>query len=78
MVLCLPILASCTTTETVVAPKAIVRHVPAALTQPCPPADRRPWKTTADIVASSNANEAALRACAAQVDGVRQWDEAQK
>lgn len=61
-----------------VAPKPVVRHVPAALKQPCPKPDRRPWRTTGDIVASAGANEAALNVCAAQVDGVRAWDAAQK
>ena len=69
----LPICASCTTTETVVAPQVVVARPPDALTAPCPKPDRRPWHTTRDVVGSATANEAALKQCSAQVDGIREW-----
>jgi hypothetical protein len=58
----------------VVAPKALKQSVPAALLTPCPKADQRPWLTTRDIIGTAAANEAALNACSAQVDGIRQWN----
>jgi hypothetical protein len=76
--LCLPICASCTTTETIVAPRAVKVLPPAALTVPCPKPDRRPWRATRDIVGTATANEAALKVCSAQVDGIRSWSEGQK
>lgn len=51
-------------------------RVPAALTEPCPPAQRGPLKTTGAIVNRLVYTEGALATCAAQVDGVRAWDEA--
>lgn len=71
--LCLPICASCTTTETVVSPRTVKISPPAALTEPCPKPDRRPWHTTRDIVGTAAANEAALKQCSAQIDGIREW-----
>lgn len=73
--LCLPIFASCTTTEReVTVPKLVKVHVPAALKAKCPPADKRPWNTTRDIVGTASANAAALATCSAQIDGIREWD----
>lgn len=60
------------------APKTVKLSVPPALIEPCPSPDRRKWSTVQDIVATANANEARLRACAAQVDGVRAWDQGPK
>lgn len=51
--------------------------MPEALVVPCPRPDARQWRTTRDIIASVDANEAALKTCSAQVDGVRAWDQAQ-
>jgi hypothetical protein len=58
-----------------VAPPQIIKEkVPAALLRPCP----KPWagaiRTTGDFVTRGDRNEASLRACAAQVDGIRAWD----
>ncbi|MGJ2409003.1 Rz1-like lysis system protein LysC, partial [Salmonella enterica subsp. enterica serovar Paratyphi A] len=74
IVLCPVTLASCISTETVVAPKVEQLRVPEAFTVPCAKADRRKWSTVKDIVGTATANEASLRACAAQVDGVRRWN----
>lgn len=52
--------------------------VPAALTKPCPPKSRKPLVTTGDIVNRLIYTEGALATCAAQVDGVRRWNEGQK
>lgn len=52
--------------------------MPEALIVPCPPPDKRQWRTTRDIIATADADAAALRQCSAQVDGIRQWSEAQK
>lgn len=49
-------------------------RVPAALTEPCAQPRRGPLKTTGAIVDRLVWTEGALRACAAQVDGVRTWD----
>lgn len=76
--MCLLILAGCTTTETVVAPQAVKLAVPPALIEPCQKPDRRKWKTVQDIVDTANSNERRLNSCAAQVDGVRAWDEGPK
>ncbi|RUM97932.1 hypothetical protein EET67_09970 [Pseudaminobacter arsenicus] len=58
----------------------IVREkVPDALIQPC----LKQWRkkggpaTTEDFVKRGDANEDALRRCAAQIDGIREWSEAQ-
>lgn len=61
-----------------VAPQEVRPRVPAALIVPCPPPDRRQWRTTRDIIGSVDANEASLKACAAQIDGVRAWDRGQE
>ncbi len=53
-------------------------QVPEALIVPCPPPDKRRWRTTRDIIATADANEVALKTCSAQVDGVRAWSEGQK
>lgn len=77
--LCLLPLAACTTAaDVVVAPKMVRPEVPAALIASCPKPDRRPWRVTRDIVLTAAANEAALKQCSAQVDGVRAWNEGQK
>lgn len=57
-----------------VEPKLVKVRVPAALIAPCAPVDKRPWKTTRDIIDTANANGANLAACGAQVSGVAQWD----
>lgn len=77
--MCLTIFAGCAAGKpaVVVAPMEVRPRVPAALTVPCPPPDRRQWRTTRDIIASVDSNEAALKTCAAQVDGIRAWDQAQ-
>lgn len=76
MLLCLLSCASCTSTERVVTvPKLVKVHVPAAFLVKCPPADRRPWNTTRDIVGTASTNAAALATCAAQVDSIRKWSE---
>lgn len=49
--------------------------MPEAFLVPCPQPDRRQWRTTRDIIASVDANEAGLKACTAQVDGIRAWDQ---
>lgn len=79
MLLCLLTCASCTTVaeRVVVKPTVLKAKVPAALIAPCPKPDRRKWKTTRDIVNTANANGAALATCAAQVDGVRKWNDGQ-
>jgi hypothetical protein len=66
------------TTETVVAPRTVKVLPPAALTVPCPAPDRRPWRTTRDVIGTASANEAALKTCSAQVDGIRTWSEGPK
>lgn len=78
MALCLTIFAGCAGGKpaVVVAPMEVRPRVPAALIVPCPAPDRRQWRTTRDIIASVDSNEAALKTCAAQVDGVRTWDQA--
>jgi hypothetical protein len=75
---CLLICASCATVkpQVVVKPVEVRRAVPAALLTPCPKPDRRAWRTTRDIVATADANEASLKQCAARVEGVRQWNAA--
>lgn len=68
-----------TGSERVVTSTAIIREeVPAALLHPCPPKQRKPLVTTADIVNRLTYTEGALATCAAQVDGVRAWSEGQK
>jgi hypothetical protein len=62
----------------VVKPEVVKVHVPDAFTVPCPKPDRRQWRTTRDIIASVDANEAALKQCAAQIDGIRQWNAGQE
>lgn len=76
---CLPILTGCLTGKpaVVTAPQVIRETVPAALTRPCPPKQRGPLTTTADIVNRLTYTEGALATCAAQVDGVRAWNEGQ-
>lgn len=80
LALCLPSLSGCLTgSERVVTSTAIIREeVPAALLHPCPPKQRKPLVTTADIVNRLTYTEGALATCAAQVDGVRAWSEGQK
>lgn len=80
MLLCLPICASCAAVKpaVVVRPELVKAQVPAALTVPCPAPDRRQWRTTRDIIATADADAAALRVCSAQVDGMRAWSEGQK
>ncbi|MGN6770061.1 MAG: Rz1-like lysis system protein LysC [Rhizobiaceae bacterium] len=73
--LCLISCAGCTTTNTVVAPKTVKLSVPPTLIEPCQKPDRRKWPTVKDIVATANTNEAQLKACSAQVDGVRAGDQ---
>lgn len=72
----LPIFASCASVKpSVVVKSEVVKvHVPDAFTVQCPKPDRRQWRTTRDVIASVDANEAALRQCAAQIDGIRQWN----
>lgn len=75
MLLCLLICAGCTTVaDVVVSPTTVRAEVPAALIAPCAKPDRRPWRTTRDIVNTANANGAALETCGAQVEGVRAWN----
>lgn len=62
----------------VVRPELVKAQVPAALIVPCPAPDKRRWNTTRDIVATADADAAALRTCSAQVEGVRAWSEGQK
>lgn len=59
-------------------PELVKVQVPAALMVPCPAPDKRQWRTTRDIVATADADAAALRTCSAQVEGVRAWSEGQK
>lgn len=75
--LCLPILSGCLTAKpAVVTARSVVREsVPAALVRPCPPRQRKPLVTTGDIVNRLIYTEGALATCAAQVDGVRAWNE---
>lgn len=68
-----------TGSKRVVTSTAVIREeVPAALLRPCPPKQRKPLVTTADIVNRLTYTEGALATCAAQVDGVRAWNEGQK
>ncbi|MFC3208587.1 Rz1-like lysis system protein LysC [Aquamicrobium soli] len=60
------------------APQVIRETVPTALTRPCLPRQRRPLKATRDIVNRLTYTEGALATCAAQVDGVRAWNERRK
>ncbi len=62
----------------VVRPEMVKAQVPEALIVPCPPPDKRQWRTTRDILATADANEVALKTCSAQVEGVRAWSEGQK
>lgn len=77
--LCLPILTGCLTNKPqVVTATTIIRdEVPAALLRPCPPRQRKPLVTTADIVNRLTYTEGGLAICSAQVDGIRKWSEAQ-
>lgn len=79
LALCLPILTGCLTSKPqVVTATTIIRdEVPAALLRPCPPKQRKPLVTTADIVNRLTYTEGALATCTAQVDGIREWSEAQ-
>jgi hypothetical protein len=76
--LCLLISAGCTHTDTVIAPTTVKLSVPPALIEPCQQPDRRKWSTVKDIVATANRNEQRLNACAAQIDGVRAWNDGPK
>ena len=78
--LSLPILTGCLTSNpTVVTAPVVVREsVPAALVRACPPKQRGSLKTTGDLVNRLTYTEGALATCAAQVDGVRAWNEGQK
>jgi hypothetical protein len=49
--------------------------VPAALLNPVPPGWRGTIRTTGDFVARGDQDEAALRVCRAQVDGIRKWND---
>jgi hypothetical protein len=74
---CLAIAALCgctTTSRTVISPEVLKMRVPPALIAKCKIPDSRKWKTVKDIVDTANVNESRLKACAAQVDGVREWD----
>ena len=77
---CLLILSACSTSKNVIipAPEVVREAVPAALVRPCPTRQRGPLKATADIVNRLTYTEGALATCAAQVDGVRAWNEGQK
>jgi hypothetical protein len=55
-------------------PEVLKMRVPPSLIAPCRVPDSRKWKTVKDIVDTANVNEARLKACAAQVNGVREWD----
>lgn len=72
------LLSSCSSTARLAVAErpAPAPRVPAALTEPCPAPRRGPLKTTGAIVDRLVWTEGALRACAAQVDGVRAWDAA--
>lgn len=76
----LPILTACSTNRpALVTSSTVIREqVPAVLVRPCPPRQRKPLVTTADIVNRLTYTEAALATCSAQVDGVRAWGEGQK
>jgi len=80
MLLCLPICASCAAVEpaVVVRPEMVKAQLPEALIVPCPPPDKRQWRTTRDIIATADAEAAALKTCSAQVDGIRAWSEGPK
>lgn len=73
-------LSGCLTAEptVVTAPVVIRESVPAALLRPCPPKQRKPLVTTADVVSRLTYTEAALSTCAAQIDGIRQWNAGQE
>ncbi len=62
----------------VVRPEVVEAQVPGALIVPCPLPDKRQWRTTRDVIATADADAAALKTCSAQVDGVRAWSEGQK
>lgn len=77
---CLLSLSACSTSKGIVvsAPEVVREKVPAALVRPCPPKQRGSLKANADIVNRLTYTEGALATCAAQVDGVRAWNEGQK
>ncbi len=77
---CLLTLSACSTSSPIVvpAPEVVRETVPATLVRPCPAKQRGPLKATADIVNRLTYTEGALATCAAQVDGVRAWNEGQK
>lgn len=58
-----------------VKPEVIKERVPAALVRACPGKQRGPLATTGAIVGRLTYTEAALDTCAAQVDGIRKWNE---
>lgn len=77
---CLPILTGCLTDKpaVVAVPHVVREQVPAALTRPCPKKQRGKLGTTADLVNRLTYTEGALDTCAAQIDGIRAWNEGQK
>ncbi len=76
LALFLPISACSLTSK----PAVLVQHsvtkerAPASLLKPCPKKQRKPLRTTNDVVNRLIYTEGALAVCSAQVDGLRQWD----
>lgn len=76
LALFLPISAcSLTSKPAVLVQHSIVKErVPAPLVKACPKKQRKPLKTTNDVVNRLIYTEGALAVCAAQIEGVRKWD----
>jgi len=57
--------------------EVVRENVPDALVRPCPPRWRKAGGpvATGDFVERGDHNEAALAACAAQVDSIRKWND---
>jgi hypothetical protein len=61
-----------------VAPPEIIKEkVPASLIADPPAGWRGTIRTTGDFVERGDRNEAALRVCRAQIDGIRKWNAGQ-
>ncbi|MCA0278433.1 MAG: Rz1-like lysis system protein LysC [Proteobacteria bacterium] len=78
MLLCLMLCAACSTNDrsVLVITRTVKQRLPSDLVKPCPRPLDKSAATTGVIVERLQHAEASLATCAAQVDGVRAWNEA--
>lgn len=79
LLLSLSLSSGCTASgPKVVVQKEFVRAaVPPALITPCDREWRKAVRVTGDFIVRGDHNEAALKNCAAKIEGVRRWSNAQ-